>query len=301
MMPKMAPNTTASANSADGVVILPVTFEDDGTILLNSSDGDSLVFSSGKMSEHDFTFVNSWVTPSAACKDDYANLECTTHNGRIASSGASVILEYGPTIKSLDCSAWYNYQGPCYLYGFAFDNCEHLGPSSKLDLYDVGTIVGEVDDSHPGFSGTMAAGFAITSVQSKTKSKATFDPTMGSSSAWDSITTASFSGYLRPASELTSIEKPSGNTIPTSFALRQNCPNPFNPSTVVAYDLPVPSLVTLEVYDILGREVAALVNEKQDDGSYTETFDGSRLSSGVYFYRVQAGPFAEARKFMLVE
>ena len=295
------PNATASTNSADGVVILPVTFEDHGTILLNSSDGDSLVFSTGKMSEHDFTFVNGWITPSAACKDDHTNMEGTTHNGRIASSGASVILEYGPTIKSLDCSAWYNYEGPYYLYGFAFDDCEDLGPPSKLDLYDVGTIVGEVNDSHPGVSGTMAAGFAITSVQSKTKSKTTFDPTTGPSSAWDSITTASFSGYLRPVSKLTSIEKPSGNTIPTSLALRQNYPNPLNPSTVIAYDLPVPSLVTLKVYDILGREVATLVTEKQNAGSYTDTFDGSRLSSGVYFYRTQAGPFAETGKFMLVK
>jgi len=88
---------------------------------------------------------------------------------------------------------------------------------------------------------------------------------------------------------------------PTAFALEQNYPNPFNPTTVVSYQLPVVSTVKLVVYDILGREVAVLVNETKAPGSYTVRFDAGRLASGVYFYRLQAGRFTQIRKMVLMK
>jgi len=92
-----------------------------------------------------------------------------------------------------------------------------------------------------------------------------------------------------------------GASLPTVYALMQNYPNPFNPSTKISYQLPVKTLVTLKVYDIIGREVAALVNEQQNAGIYDVTFDGSRLASGVYFYRIQAGTFTQTKKFVLLK
>jgi photosystem II stability/assembly factor-like uncharacterized protein len=84
------------------------------------------------------------------------------------------------------------------------------------------------------------------------------------------------------------------------FALLQNYPNPFNPATVIRYQLPVVSDVFLVVHDMLGREVSELVNERRQPGTYAERFDGSGLSSGVYFYRLTAGSFTQTRKLVLI-
>ena len=87
--------------------------------------------------------------------------------------------------------------------------------------------------------------------------------------------------------------------------LSQNYPNPFNPSTVISYQVAVNSQVTLKVYDVLGKEVAALVNGRQEAGSYNVTFNtnsGTRnLSSGVYFYRLNAGSFVSTKKLVLMK
>jgi len=88
---------------------------------------------------------------------------------------------------------------------------------------------------------------------------------------------------------------------PNEFSLFQNYPNPFNPTTVIRYQLPVASNVRLVVYDILGREVAVLVNEKKAPGNYQVTFDGSNLASGVFFYRFQAGDFVATKRLLLLK
>ncbi len=90
-------------------------------------------------------------------------------------------------------------------------------------------------------------------------------------------------------------------TLPTKFALMQNYPNPFNPTTNIAYELPVAAKVVLKVYDILGREVMTLINQEQAAGRYVQPFNASALSSGIYFYRLQAGNFIETKKMMLVK
>jgi len=86
-----------------------------------------------------------------------------------------------------------------------------------------------------------------------------------------------------------------------SFQLKENYPNPFNPATQIEYALPSAEQVTLKVYDLLGREVATLVNEKQASGRHKATFDASGLSSGIYIYRLKAGDFSKTRKMMLIK
>ena len=84
------------------------------------------------------------------------------------------------------------------------------------------------------------------------------------------------------------------------FYLSQNYPNPFNPSTQIRYQISESGRVTLTVFDLLGREVRTLVDEQKQPGTYTVTFDGSGLASGVYFYRLQAGSFTTTRKLVLL-
>lgn len=91
------------------------------------------------------------------------------------------------------------------------------------------------------------------------------------------------------------------NKLPESFNISQNYPNPFNPVTTIRYSIPKNSQVTLKVYDILGSEVATLVNEEKPIGSYKIEFDASIYSSGIYFYRLQSGRFVETKKMILIK
>jgi hypothetical protein len=89
--------------------------------------------------------------------------------------------------------------------------------------------------------------------------------------------------------------------LPVTYNLFQNYPNPFNPITTIKYSIPSIQIVTLKVYDILGSEVAMLVNEEKLPGYYEVKFVGNNLSSGVYFYRLQAGSFSQTKKFVLLK
>ena len=102
-----------------------------------------------------------------------------------------------------------------------------------------------------------------------------------------------------PQSELTAIARQRG------LLSRRTIRIPFNPSTVISYQLPVNSQVTLKVYDVLGREVAALVNDRQEAGSYSVLFNTNKgtlsLSSGVYFYRLETGSLVSIKKLVLLK
>ncbi|HUN65050.1 MAG TPA: carboxypeptidase regulatory-like domain-containing protein [Bacteroidota bacterium] len=96
--------------------------------------------------------------------------------------------------------------------------------------------------------------------------------------------------------------KADAGTVPTVFALHQNYPNPFNPTTTLSFDLPTSSVVTMKVFNLLGQEIATLVNaQPYEAGSYNISFNASALPSGVYFYRIQAGSFENVKKMVLLK
>jgi hypothetical protein len=95
--------------------------------------------------------------------------------------------------------------------------------------------------------------------------------------------------------------KEASNVAPKAYSLSQNYPNPFNPTTNINFSLVKPSNVTLAVYNVLGQKVATIVNQFMQAGSYTYQFDASRLASGVYIYRIEAGNFVSIKKFVLLK
>jgi hypothetical protein len=105
---------------------------------------------------------------------------------------------------------------------------------------------------------------------------------------------------LTLANQLAGVEGQLNPGIPQEFRLEQNYPNPFNPSTTIRYGLPVRSHVRVAVFNTLGQQVAVLQNGEQEAGYHEVKFDGSKLASGVYLYRMQAGSYVETKKLLLV-
>lgn len=88
---------------------------------------------------------------------------------------------------------------------------------------------------------------------------------------------------------------------PDSYLLNQNYPNPFNPSTIISWQLPESKFVTLKIYDVLGNEVASLINEEKPAGNFEVEFDSNGLPSGIYLYTIQAGNFTDSRKMIILK
>ena len=89
--------------------------------------------------------------------------------------------------------------------------------------------------------------------------------------------------------------------LPESYYLSQNYPNPFNPTTIINYELPISGFVSLKVFDILGREIAVLVNEERSPGIYQVELSSENLSSGIYFYTLNSGAFSKTRKMTVIK
>jgi hypothetical protein len=96
------------------------------------------------------------------------------------------------------------------------------------------------------------------------------------------------------------VERKLADLLPDSYTLNQNYPNPFNPATTIRYGLPQRSMVNLTIFNALGQQVTQLVSGEQEAGFHDVRFDGSRLASGVYFYRIQAGSFGQTKRLLLL-
>ncbi|MGB5288813.1 MAG: T9SS type A sorting domain-containing protein, partial [Ignavibacteriaceae bacterium] len=91
------------------------------------------------------------------------------------------------------------------------------------------------------------------------------------------------------------------SVVPDNYSISQNYPNPFNPSTTIKYSIPQASFVKIKVYNTLGQVIAELVNQEIQIGNHEVSFDARNLTSGIYFYRIEAGNFVETRKMILIK
>jgi hypothetical protein len=123
---------------------------------------------------------------------------------------------------------------------------------------------------------------------------------------WQDIRAGNWEIYYKrnPTGNVTGIEN-TNSELPTAFMLEQNYPNPFNPSSIIGYRLSINSMVTLKVYDLIGREVVTLVNEEKQAGSYETEFQSAvgnhQLASGIYYYQLRAGDYIETKKMILIK
>ncbi len=178
-----------------------------------------------------------------------------------------------------------------YIYSIAVDNNDNVFASS----WNKGVFV----KLNSG-SGFISTGLTTENVSSVSVNSATGEIILGTSSG------KIYTGIAK----ITDVT--SSNELPVSFELSQNYPNPFNPSTTIKYSIPESPLsrgvsagrgvfVTLKIYDMLGREVATLVNEQKSAGKYDVKFDASSIATGVYIYRLTAGDFVSTKKMMLIK
>ena len=179
-----------------------------------------------------------------------------------------------------------------------------------LCTYENYVFAGVDNSFYPGF--TEYAGFWVSADRGQTWDKNNVGLPF-SNSAVSSISVMDNNLYVvasdgglwkRPVSQVIGVKNISSE-IPSEFKLMQNYPNPFNPKTIINYQLSMFNFVSLKVFDVAGKEVAVLVNEKQSatggPGTYQVEFDGSNLTSGVYFYKLTAGEFTVTKRMVLVK
>ena len=180
-----------------------------------------------------------------------------------------------------------------------------IRPGSKTEFYvgmgnATNSGVGVFKTTDAGLSwtdfngGTMVNTISVRALNFRTIS----DTTLYAGGAHPTLTTGQ--GVFEYSSLITGIGNPNVNP-PEMFFLHQNYPNPFNPNTVISYRLPENSFVSLKVFDMSGKEIVTLVNQKQNAGSYDFTFDGSGLSSGIYFYNIIAGENNFTKSMLLLK
>ncbi len=157
-------------------------------------------------------------------------------------------------------------------------------------------------------TGTAGQSFPLNPDETKTHSS-TFDL----SSSWNASnvgivvfvqstsTREVFQSEYIPVSSMSITGIESANDGPRTFALEQNYPNPFNPATTIRFTIPEAEFVTLKIFDLLGREVATLLNQQMSNGIYTTTWDARGFVSGTYFYTLKTGHFSQTRKLILLK
>jgi hypothetical protein len=170
----------------------------------------------------------------------------------------------------------------------------------KNGTLDVGTsglqlMSGELTHNNPGmtYSNPKVLNFSYTAPVTPGTDTLYANVDRGYSGAW-----AFAPNYGFTVTTATGI---GNNSTPISFGLEQNFPNPFNPATQISYNIDKKGLVTLRIYDVLGKEVSTLVNDNREPGSYSAAFNGDNFSSGVYYYKLESEGRVVTKHMMLIK
>jgi hypothetical protein len=203
----------------------------------------------------------------------------------IGMSGNTIVVVFQAFQAETDSNATHRYNYSDLWFTKSNDGGLTWSPTENI------THTPFVDERYPSMSKWNAPGTANMVWTQKSKSGLYAFPGVNV----DTVRT--WQVYLK---KILSDVKPSGE-IAAGFALNQNYPNPFNPATKIDYTVAQAARVTIRVYNILGEEVATLLNEELQPGTYQAVFDASRMASGVYYYKMTAGSFTETKKMMLVK
>jgi len=220
----------------------------------------------------------------------------TSHNWHNADS---VVVTESGIVENINFSLHkMDSTGNAFVYGFISDGNGNNVAGVLTSLVDgsgkvVSSTISEIDGSYV-LEGLSSGSYQLTTSTLDYSSTTTSNVTLETSNNYTSV------NMVMSADGITSVENP-GNTTVTSYALNQNYPNPFNPSTVITYQIPTSGLVTVKVYNVIGKEIATLVNEVQPSGTYTKEFNAANLSSGVYFYTIKSGEFTATKKMILLK
>ncbi|OGU83459.1 MAG: hypothetical protein A2279_13595, partial [Stygiobacter sp. RIFOXYA12_FULL_38_9] len=231
-----------------------------------------------------------FVLPAGTAKDDKSQVvikAVSQSNSSLTASDTVTVMVYQRKLNflavrpdTISCSP-----GDTLYFGIAgFD--QHRNEMTITDPITWSANGGSINNSGRFVAGSSSGIFHITATDIKNNIKSISKVKIGNST--------------------TSIEENKNEELPATYSLSQNYPNPFNPVTTIKYSIPSNEKgktenVMLIVYDILGREVEVLVNLKQSAGNYEVKFDGSKIASGVYFYKLQSGSFVQTKKFILLK
>ncbi len=241
--------------------------------------------------------------------------DCTVIRSADAIIGGAYQVFTKGSVKITAVAAYNSYhtQGQCAGYIIEFDGIilYHAGDTGKIpEMADL--AVQNIDYALLPMDGTYtmtpeAATEAAAMIQAKHDIPI---HTMAPPDTYSESIVARFTSpnkhVVHPGETIALVHTPSVSVgeisgLPSSFSLSQNYPNPFNPKTVISYRLPVTCKISLRIYNLLGQEVATLYEGIRPAGNYETQFDGSRLASGVYYYTLSAGNFAETKKLILLK
>jgi len=272
--------------------------------------GSTTIFESdsGIVSGQVFTHYFSHFSGLGQCLD--FSISGTTFNGapinKTSSQFGLGVVEYTSNTQSLTSAIWSGGISFSYAWGESpspgpdgscVEDATRSEESARDQQKGIGVVFSSPLDPH-GQIVPEGDDYVITYLNTVTSSTSTFtSDDMGSTL---SITHTYYSGKLSPLRIETAV-RDNSSSLPRSYGLSQNYPNPFNPTTHIDYQLPDPGQVTLKVFDVLGREVRTLVDERQSAGYYTVTLDAGKLTSGIYFYRIKAGNYSSVKKLVLLK